>query len=158
LTDPSFREALLRQDKSTSVGEAVEVLQKLVAGEEQRMRRLKLGTIVVYGLWTAIAIAYLAVGFTRAVKAPELPPGAVIAPLPAEVASAPILVNGPVGILLLFVGFLCLPAVVMTPLFLIFLSGRTASMGQVRSSLASIEEQLKLLAQTTQMPPPDAPG
>jgi hypothetical protein len=36
-----------------------------------------------------------------------------------------------------------------------FVGRRSASMGQVRSSLASIEEQLKLLTLTSQTPPTD---
>ena len=59
--------------------------------------------------------------------------------------------------LLMVLGFLCLPAVVMLPWLLMFLFRHSASMGQVRASLASIESPLNLLTQIGKSPPADPP-
>jgi hypothetical protein len=67
-------------------------------------------------------------------------------------------VSGIVGVFLVLVGFLCLPAVVMIPLIIALLARRSASISQIRSGLASIETQLKLLNQTTKAPPAGPPN
>ena len=62
-------------------------------GEARRARRLIFGTIVVWCLWTAMTVALVAVAFFTAVKAPELPAGAVPPPVPT-VAGPQMLVSG----------------------------------------------------------------
>jgi hypothetical protein len=156
MTDPSLREALLRQDRGTPVGAEIEILHGLVSAEERRARRLIFGTIAVWGLWAAMTVTLVAVSFFTAVKVPERPAGAVPPPVPT-VAGPQMLVSGVGAFLLMLLGFLCLPAVVMLPWVLIFLARRSASMGRVRASLASIESQLNLLTQTTRTPPTDRP-
>jgi len=157
MTDPSLREALLKHEGGTSVGTEIDVLQGLVTAEERRTRRLIVGTIAVCGLWAAMEFVLVVVSFATAVKAPELPAGAV--PLPQPTVGGPqMLVSGVAGFLLVLVAFLCLPAVVMIPLLLLYLRRRFASMRQLRTSLAAIDAQLKLMAQTTQSPPIDPPS
>src|SRR5262245_42068353 len=99
-----------------------------------------------------MTITLVAVSFFTAVKAHELPAGTAPPPVPA-VAGPQMLVSGIGAFLLMLLGSLCLPAVVMLPWWLMFLGRRSASMAQVRSSLASIESQLNLLTQTTKPPP-----
>ena len=119
-TDPSLREALLSQDRGTPAGAEIEVLRGLVAAEERRARRLIIGTIAVWGLWTAMIVAIVAVGFFTAVKVPPRPPGVV--PPPVPLAPGPQMqISGIGAFLLMLLGFLCLPAVVMLPWWLIFL-------------------------------------
>ena len=55
-------------------------------------------------------------------------------------------------------GYWCLPAVAMLPWLLMFLGRRSASMGQVRTSLASIEAQLNLLSRSSGTPTSDPPS
>jgi hypothetical protein len=157
MTDPSLREALLRQDPGSSIGTQIETLRGLVAADDRRARRLIMGTIAVWGLWTAMIIAYLLYGFFTAAKVPPLPAGAIPAPVPMS-PGPQMVVSGIGAFLLMLLGFLCLPAVVMLPWLLMFLGRRSAGMGQVRTSLASIEAQLNLLSRTTGTPPTDSPS
>jgi hypothetical protein len=118
---------------------------------------LLLGTIAVCGLWAAMAFVFVAVAFATAVKAPELPAGAV--PLPQPTVGGPQMwVSGVAGFLVVLVAFLCLPAIVIIPSLLLFLRRRFASMGQLRTNLASIATLLKLMSQTSQAPSIDLPS
>jgi hypothetical protein len=157
MTDPSLREALLRQDPGSSIGTEIETLHGLVATDDRRARRLIIGTIAVWGLWTAMIITIVLYGFFTAVKAPQLPAGAVPAPVPMS-PGPQMVVSGIGAFLLMLLGFLCLPAVVMLPWLLMFLGRRSAGMGQVRTSLASIEAQLNLLSRTTGTAPTGPPS
>jgi hypothetical protein len=155
MTDPSLRDALLSQDGSRSVNAELDVLNRLVKAEARRGRRLAFWTLAVWVLWVAMALAFALRGTSE--KAPELPAGAV----PAQMPTFPgpqMFVTGIVGVLLVLVGFLCLPAVVMVPLIIVFLARRSVSISQIRAGLASIEAQLKLLSQTTKAPPAGPPS
>jgi hypothetical protein len=155
MTDPSLRDALLSQDGSRSVNAELDVLNRLVKAEARRGRRLAFWTLAVWVLWVAMALAFALRGTLQ--KVPELPAGAV----PAQMPTSPgpqMLVTGIVGVLLVLVGFLCLPAVVMVPLIIVFLARRSVSISQIRAGLASIEAQLKLLSQTTKAPPAGPPS
>ncbi len=66
-------------------------------------------------------------------------------------------VTGIVGVVLVLVAFLCLPAVVMVPLLIVFLARRSISISQIRAGLASTKAQIKLLSQTTKAPPGGPP-
>jgi hypothetical protein len=155
MTDPSLRDALLTQDGRRSVDAELDVLNGLVKAEARRGRRLALWTLAVWVLWVAVALAYALSGTLE--KVPELPAGAVAASIPTF-PGPQMLVSGVVGVLLVFVGFLCLPAVVMVPLIIVFLARRSASISQIRTGLASIEAQLKLLSQTSKAPPAGPPS
>jgi hypothetical protein len=155
MTDPSLRDALLRQDGGRSVDAELDMLNGLVKAEARRGQRLAFWTLAVWVLWVAMALAFALSGSLE--KAPEPPAGAVAASIPTF-PGPQMLVSGVVGVLLVFVGFLCLPAVVMVPLIIVFLARRSASISQIRAGLASIEAQLKLLSQTTKAPPAGPPS
>jgi len=142
MIDRSFRDALLRQDGGMSVDAELDVLNGLVKAEGRRGRRLAFWILAVWVLWAAMALAFALSGTSE--KVPERPAGAVPAPVPTF-SGPQLLVSGIVGVLLVLVGFLCLPAVVMVPLIIMFLSRRSASISQIRAGLASIDAQLKLI-------------
>jgi hypothetical protein len=155
MNDPSLRDALLKEDSGLPVATKLDVLHGLVKAEERRGRRLALWTVSVWVLWAAMALAFALSGTTQ--RAPERPAGAV--PAPGPVLSGPQMsVSGVVGVLLVLVGFLCLPAVVMVPWIVMYLSRRSASISQIRAGLASIEAQLKLSARTAKPPHTDHPS
>lgn len=154
MTDPSLRDALLGQDGGLSVEAELDVLNGLVEAEARRGRRLAFWTVSVWAVWAAMALAPLL--FRTTEKAPEAPANLPLAG--PSVAGPQLFVSGVVGVVLVAVGFLCLPAVCIVPLFLWFAGRRSASMSRIRTSLASIEAQLKLLTQTTKTPPAGPPG
>jgi hypothetical protein len=75
-------------------------------------------------------IAIVLYGFFTAVKAPQLPAGAVPAPVPMS-PGPQMVVSGIGAFLLMLLGFLCLPAVVMLPWLLMFLGRRSALIGSI---------------------------
>jgi len=109
MIDRSFRDALLRQDGGMSVDAELDVLNGLVKAEGRRGRRLAFWILAVWVLWAAMALAFALSGTSE--KVPERPAGAVPAPVPTF-SGPQLLVSGIVGVLLVLVGFLCLPAVV----------------------------------------------
>jgi hypothetical protein len=155
MIDPSLRDALLKQDGGRSVDAELGVLNHLVNAEERRGRRLVFWTLAAGALWVVMALAFVLSGTFE--RAPERRAGAVPAPVPTF-SGPKMLVSEVAGMVLTLAGILCLPAVVMVPLIIVFLSRRSARMSQIRAGLTSIEAQLKLLTQTTKAPPTGPPS
>ncbi|HEV3163098.1 MAG TPA: hypothetical protein VGZ22_03575 [Isosphaeraceae bacterium] len=157
MSEPSLRDALLDHNGGSSVDAELAALNALLQSEERRRRRLRFWTITVWAVWLGMVIA-LVVGYPMAAvtaPAPQKPPAA--GPLVGQPHAAP----GPaplagihpvagfvllVGILIFMAGSVSLPVVGLVLLILLLLDRRPASMSQIRTSLASIEEKLKLLA------------
>ena len=146
-TDPTLAEALLRQDpgraqdpRNRDRGPSRAWWRPTTADWQE----LIIGTIAVWGLWTAMIVAIVAVGFLHRGQGPPTQTAGVVPP-PVPLAPGPQMQISGIGtFLLMLLGFLCLPAVVMLPWWLIFPGPRTRpAWARSAPASASIESQLK---------------
>ena len=145
MPEPEMRAALLQQDGPTMIEAELKLLHGLIQSESRRARWLKFWTIAVWAVFFAlVAVLVVAAPFTIE-RAPDVPQG-VQPPIPA----AP---NDPVGpgailflIALLLLALVSLPAAGIVLLILMVLAQRSATVAQLRASVATIDAQVKLLA------------
>ena len=136
MTDkPNLRDDLLKQN-GTSAGASAGIRDKILAEEQRRVRRMRW---LVTRCWALFLVCFLLVAYLRCGH-PFLGPGAVeniglLFSTYPWIGSALIVVPEALFIL----------AVVLT--FWLYMQSRTLTMRQIQTSLASIEEQLKKIAQ-----------
>ena len=165
MTSPHFREALLKLNGGASVEAELNTLNDLVKSEQRRARRLTGWTIAVWAVWFAmltvsIGVPIVSYRLAQRTAPPGAPGGATTAPTsmpdlpprPLHDSRALASFKAFVGLLLL-AGFLSLPVVGVVLLVLMVISRRSASMTQIRASVASLDAQLRLIAMS-QKPPP----
>jgi hypothetical protein len=167
MTHSPLRDALLGQMGGSSVAAELNTLSELVNAEARRARRLTAWTVLVWSAW--FTMLGLSIGLPMLQRALAGPPK----PLPPNVASTaatqpaapgttvppgteygfPPSVGGILVGTFFLVAFLALPPVGILLLILMVLARRSASMGQIRVSLASIDAQLRMLTVQRAGPP-----
>jgi hypothetical protein len=161
MNESEMREPLLRQNGGPSVEAELKMLRKLMDAETRRIGRLKHWTIGIWAVWLAVVVVtFGAYGFLAGPAPKALP--AVQREAPAGQAppkeSSPLL--SAITMIVVFLLFACvagLPIVGIIFLVILMLSPRSATVTQLRSSLAALDAQLRLLA-ATQRKPADGPG
>ncbi len=125
MNDDSMRESLLRQHTSTTV--AVQMLYDLLDAENRRVRRLTHWTWVVWLLWFVLTALYVLLAVNTYMR-PEPPSVSVfVVTWPFFLVLVPLAVIG--GVLLVE----------------LMLARRSATVSQLRVSIAAIDAQLKQL-------------
>jgi hypothetical protein len=163
----SLRKALLEQMGATAVTSELQALTNLVESEQRRSRRLLIWTLAVWGAW--LALIAVSLGLPQIQKAMAPPRQAIPAatqPATSQATEAdPTPANSavsrppPPSMLGAIVGSLFMAAVPGLPVIGIILlirlifSHRSASLAQIKASLAGIDAQLKHLAASQTRPP-----
>ncbi len=148
----AMRESLLQQNATASVEAEIERMHGLMDAENRRARRLTTWTIVVWSAWFAAVVlmfvVYLLVPAFMAKPAAAAPPAAPAAPAAQQEGFAGTFVTVIVmtAALVTLVSVVLLPVAGVILLILQILARRSASLSQVRISVAAIDAQLKLLA------------
>jgi divalent metal cation (Fe/Co/Zn/Cd) transporter len=160
MSENTLKHELLKQNGKTAVDEEVGRLHAIIEAEGRRVRRLTWWTIGVWAIWFLMIasalvmpmIAYQAArGSAQETTHPATQPAVVHHP-PGTAAAV---FAGIIGVIL-FAAFFGLPvAGIVLALMLIF-TRRSASMNQVRASLAAIDAQLRVLG-ASGLPNPSEP-
>ena len=146
MTENTFKSELLKQNGQSSVDEEVSRLHRIVQVERRRVRRLVFWTVAVWAIWITMISVSLVVPM---VLSRTNPPGSTTMPATPPPAHHP--AGGgqaALGIIfgVLMVGaFLGLPLAGVVLVLMLIVTRRTASMNQVRASLAAIDAQLRQL-------------
>ena len=151
MSDPAFRDALLYQNGKTGVDQELSNLRRIVDAEQRRARRLALGAIAIWIVWPLMLALSLGLPYIAARRggpppaASTQPAAQVQQPTPASPRHPTAGAAGTVVGLVLVAAFFALPLVGIVLTVMAILARRTASMSLIRSSLASIDAQLRLL-------------
>ncbi|HEX5243539.1 MAG TPA: hypothetical protein VFW23_09795 [Tepidisphaeraceae bacterium] len=149
MSENTFKSELLKQNGKSAVDEEVSRLHRTIEAEQRRVRRLVWWTIGVWLIWILMISVALVVPMVQAHS--NRPPANVTT---VPVVSAPVHApahhggNPLVGMIfgVLTVGaFFGLPVAGVILVLMLILTRRTASMNQVRASLAAIDAQLRQL-------------
>jgi hypothetical protein len=151
MNENKLRESLLRQNAASSVEAELQALHGLMDSEERRARRLTMWTLAVWASWFALVAAMFVLFLLLPlfVQPPAVQPPA--APV-AQAANDQGIVSTAVAAILRTIVSLMLIAAVLLPaaglilLILQILTRRSATLSQLRASIAAIEAQLKSLA------------
>ena len=168
MTQPTLKSELLKQNGHTALDQEVANLRRLVEGEQRRARRLTFWTLAVWTTWILMLVLGLGLPYVQARSnaphhtSPTTMP--VDQPSPAEFqqqshanhTGVPGVLFAAIGVLLVVL-FLAMPLVGIVLTIMMILARRSASLGQIRASLASIDVQLRL-ALAAQQPPPASGG
>ena len=151
MTEKTFKSELLKQNGQSAVDQEVSRLHGMIDAERRRVRRLALWTIAVWALWIlmiSLSLVVPIVAYQAAGKTP-LPAGATTMPVtPPPTHQSPRSAHPAVTLVMgvLIVGaFLGLPIAGVVLAIMLIVSRRTASLNQVRASLAAIDAQLRAL-------------
>ena len=158
MNENTLKHELLKQNGRTAVDEEVGRLHAIIDAERRRVRRLAWWTIGVWAIWFLM----IAVSLVMPMLAYQAARGS--APAMTQPASQPAVVHHPPGAasavfagimgVILVAAFLGLPvAGIVLTLMLIF-TRRSASMNQIRASLAAIDAQLRVLGAAGTPSPP----
>lgn len=158
MTENSFKSELLKQNGKTAVDQEVSHLHAILDAERRRVRRLTWLAIGVWVIWflmigLSLGMPMLAYRAARSSGPPAITQPAVTQPPVTqsrarhESSSASAVIGGIIGIVLI-TAFLGLPVAGIVLAIMLIVSRRTASMNQVRASLAAIDAQLRLLGAT----------
>jgi len=169
MTQSNLKDELLKQNGHTALDQEVSNLRRLVEAEQRRARRLTIWTISVWILWILMLALGLGLPYVQArsngphVTSTTQP--IQDTPTAAQLQQQQQRVNhsgggsalaAAVGVMLLAV-FLVMPFAGIVLTIMMILARRSASFGQIRASLASIDVQLRL-ALAAQQPPPNRNG
>ena len=157
-----LRESLLKQNGSASVEAELKTLDALVQAQDRRARRLTFWTVFVWVMWV-LSIAMSIVIYAAAER--EAPftagPATQQAAQLRDSQPAPSQAERLIGALIAgmwAVLIFILPIVWLVLLIMMIFARRSASVSQIRASLASLDAQLRLLAINAKPPsnPPQA--
>jgi len=146
----NLRDALLKENGVSSVETELKTLHALVATQDRRARRLTFWTIAVWALWILSLISSLIIyaALERSTSAtPATQPFAQVAvssstPSSSQSHRLPAALIAGTSLVLLLI----LPLVGIVLLIMMILARRSANITQLRSSLASLDAQLRLLS------------
>lgn len=150
MSEETFKSELLRQNGKSAVDEEVSRLHGIIAGEQRRVRRLAFWTIAVWAVWILMISLSLVMPMVFYSLARANPPAHAttmpVAPPPAHHAAGGAQAAAAMIVGLLMVGALLgLPIAGVVLAVMLIVTRRTASMNQVRASLAAIDAQLRAL-------------
>ena len=151
MTENSFKSELLKQNGKSAVDEQVSRLHGIIAAEQRRVRRLARWTIAVWAVWIlmislSLVVPMVAYQASRSSGPPGQATTMPVAPPPVHHAS-----GGFQTALALVMGIVMIGALLGLPIagvvlvVMLIVSRRTASMNQLRASLAAIDAQLRML-------------
>lgn len=135
----SLRDGLLRQDGAPTLEAELELLNRLFNLENRRTASLRFWTVVVWSSFVAVVIALLITAPRTIEPAIPLPPG--VEATPASTGDAVLLVV----VLCLLLASVALPAMGTVLLILTLRTRRSATIAQLRASIAVVDAQLKQL-------------
>lgn len=147
MSENTFKNELLKQNGKSAVDEEVSRLHRTIEAEQRRVRRLVWWTIGVWVIWILmISVSLVMPMVLSRTNAP--PPAATTLPINPPPAHHPIhsgweaALGVIVGVLIVGV-FFGLPIAGVILVVMLILTRRTASMNQIRASLAAIDAQLR---------------
>jgi len=143
-----MKEALLKQSGPTTVEAELVMLKGLVESEHRRARWLRFWTIAVWGTFFAVLAVLIVARPFRTERAPDVPVGVqpAIPAAPVVAKASPLMsMLGVSVVTLLLLALVALPPAGIVLLILMVLAHRSASLTQLRASVAAIEAQLRLL-------------
>ncbi|MDB5353751.1 MAG: hypothetical protein JWN24_204 [Phycisphaerales bacterium] len=152
MSDPTLKDALLKQNGHGTIEQELARLRQTVADEKRRARRLTIWTVAVWA--TFIILLTLGIGVPMIAYHAAYSPNGRAATQPATQPESPAAhtsrPQGPVALkaiisLTLIAGFFALPLAGIVLTIMMILARRTAGMNQIRASLASIDAELRLL-------------
>ena len=158
MSENAMRESLLRQNATASVEAELKMLHGLMDAENRRARRLTTWTWVVWCVWFGVVVLMFVVYPLLGRKKPA----AAQQPAVPAAQAAPRDEVPFIGVVILATVPLMLIAAVLLPpagiilLILQILARRSATLSQLRVSVAAIDAQLKLLAAAQTSPPTDS--
>jgi hypothetical protein len=157
MNENSMRESLLRQQTAASVETELNALRQLVESENRRCRRLTKWTLAVWCAWFLSVFLMFALPVLLARE-----PGAAAPAAPAAHAEGmldkALQAIALVAVFAMLLSAVALPAVGIVLLVMQFFARRSATLSQLRASVAGIEAQLRLLASTRGPLPSEADG
>ena len=157
MTQSNLKDELIKQNGHAALDQEVTNLRRLVEAEQLRARRLTVWTLVVWITWILMLVLGLGVPYMQARTNAPPAAGPTTAPIeqsptPAQLqqqqarvrhAGATAALVGVIGFLLIAL-FLTMPFIAIVLTIMMILARRSASLGQIRASLASIDVQLRL--------------
>lgn len=149
MSENTFKSELLKQNGKSAVDEEVSRLHRTIEAEQRRVRRLVWWTIGVWVIWILMISVSLVVPIVLSrTNAP--PPAATALPISPPPAHHPIhsgweAALGVIVGVLIVAAFFGLPVAGVILVLMLILTRRTASMNQIRASLAAIDAQLRQL-------------
>jgi len=149
MSENTFKSELLKQNGKSAVDEEVSRLHRTIEAEQRRVRRLVWWTIGVWVIWILMISVSLVVPMVLSrTNAP--PSTATTLPINPPPAHHPIhsgweATLGMIVGVLIVAGFFGLPLAGVILVIMLILTRRTASMNQIRASLAAIDAQLRQL-------------
>lgn len=150
MSELELRDALLRLAVPQSIEAELNTLRGLVKAENRRAGQLRFWTINVWAAFLAILLALAMAAPFSIVRAPALPAGVAQHPIPVAPAEPQGLsLRGGVGLFLaitLLLALVALPTTGFVLLICLVLARRSATLTQLRASVADIDAQLRLLA------------
>ena len=157
MIDPTFRDALLKQNGEKPVEVQLTVLDDLVNADRRYVRRLTIWTSAVWAIWVSLIAVGLGLPMVLSATAPRVvgPPqesAAATTPVPAQGQSNPgramPVVMAIFAVVVLTATF-CLPIAGVILLVMMIAARRTATMSQILASLLAISAELKLIPRQT---------
>lgn len=147
MSENTFKNELLKQNGKSAVDEEVTRLHKTIEAEQRRVRRLVWWTIGVWLIW--ILMISIALVVPMILSHENRPPGtATTMPIHPPAVHQPAhtgweAVLGTIVGVLIVSAFFGLPVAGVILVLMLILTRRTASMNQIRASLAAIDAQLR---------------
>ncbi len=147
MSENTFKNELLKQNGKSAVDEEVSRLHRTIEAEQRRVRRLVWWTIGVWIIWILMISVALVVPMVLSHE--NRPPGtATTMPIHPPAAhhathSGWEAVLGTIVGVLMLAAFFGLPLAGVILVLMLILTRRTASMNQIRASLAAIDAQLR---------------
>lgn len=142
----TLKSELLKQNGNSAVDGEVSRLHEIIASEERRVRRLVYWTICVWALW--FLMIGLAIGIpilTRTTATHIATQPVVAAPAVGHAPSGVTAILAGIGAIFSVAAFFGLPVAGIILAVMLVATRRTASLNQVRASLAAVDAQLRLL-------------
>lgn len=149
MSENTFKSELLKQNGKSAVDEEVSRLHRTIEAEQRRVRRLVWWTIGVWLIWILMISISLVVPMVQAHMNRPLAnvttmPVSSSPPVHAPARGGNVLLGAIMGVLIV-AAFFGLPVAGVILVLMLILTRRTASMNQIRASLAAIDAQLRQL-------------
>ena len=147
MSENTFKNELLKQNGKSAVDEEISRLHKTIEAEQRRVRRLVWWTIGVWVIWILmISIALVVPMIQSRINTPPAHSTTMSVNSPAVHSPAHSGGNplpGAIVSVLIVAAFFGLPIAGVILVLMLILTRRTASMNQIRASLAAIDAQLR---------------
>jgi hypothetical protein len=144
MNDNAMRDSLLSQQSASSV--ALQMLHDMMEAEKRRVRLLTIWTWIAWSVWIVLVVLYVLLVVSAASQNAALREQGLDLHVQAANITA---VDWPIWFLLVPLGVI---AVILT--IVLFVARRSATLSQLRGSVAAIDEQLKLLVAAQRPGPP----